>query len=128
MGRHSEMETLVDRTQASPEARQRAKVMLSTLARDVSVKDACHQLGVGRTRLQDMRRRMLEFACGSLEPRAPGRPRSRPMADPQVEAELRRENTMLRQRILRLEAQLDIARSAASETVEARLLAKGLRR
>ncbi len=77
MGRRSEMETLVERTEASPEARERTKVILLTLARHWSVQDGCAHLGVKRTRFQDLRRRMLCGATRALEEGAAGRPRRR---------------------------------------------------
>ncbi len=54
MGRRSEAEPLVDRTQASGQARERAKVILLTLGRDVSVREGCERLRISRTRFQDL--------------------------------------------------------------------------
>ena len=67
MGRKSEMPLLIDRIEASPLARERAKVMLQTLARQCSVQSGCTTLGMGRTRFQDLRRRMIGAAVGALE-------------------------------------------------------------
>ncbi len=128
MGRRSEMETLVERTQVSHEARERMKVILRTLFNELSVRDGCAELGVGRTRFQDLRGRMLEYAGASLEARAPGRPRRpcRPVAD--AEVMLRRRVVGLKHEVLRLEIELDLARQGVADVVAARRRAKGVSR
>jgi hypothetical protein len=121
------METLVNGVEASRVAHERTKVILLTLSREWSVRDGYERLGVGRTRFQDLRRRMIRGAVWAVEERAVGRPRR--AVDPE-----RLETLELRHRIGELEhalrvarAELDIARSSAAEAVEARLLAKGMR-
>lgn len=128
MGRRSEMETLVERTRVSREARGRLKVVLRTLFNETSVRDGCTRLGVGRTRFQDMRRRMLEYAGVSLEARAPGRPRRRQRPAARAEAELRYRVVELEHEVLLLEAELDLARSGMADVVTARRVAKGVGR
>lgn len=122
------MQTLVDAIEASPQARERTKVILLTLARQCSVQSACRDLGVGRTRFQDLRRRMIGAAVGALEERAAGRPRLRVATTCRQLATLRRRLADLEQELRRAEAQLDIARSEAGAAVLARLTAKGGRR
>ena len=128
MGRHSEMETLVERTGVSPEARDRLKVILRTLFHEMSVREGCAQLGVGRTRFQDLRGRMLRYAGVSLEARAPGRPRRLRRPEAKVEARLQHRVVELEHDVLRLEAELDLARRGVAEVVAARRLAKAARR
>ena len=70
MGRRSEMPLLVDSIEASPQARKRAEVILKTLARQCSVQQGCFELGVGRTRFQDLRQRMI--GAPSWTPRCGG--------------------------------------------------------
>ena len=119
------MEVLVDRTRASPAARERTKVMLLTLGRALSVGDGCARLGVGRTRFQVLRRRMLEDAAFALEDREVGRPRH---ARPRTTREERRLAQCVRElehELLVVRAELDIARSEAAGAVHTRLRARG---
>jgi hypothetical protein len=118
----------VDTIEASPQARERAKVILLTLAGKCSVQSGCRQLGVGRTRLQDLRRRLLEAAVRVLEERAAGRPRIRVGRTCRQLATLRRRLVGLEHELRRTQAELDIARSEAGMAVTARLAAKGARR
>ena len=127
MGRRSEMATLVERTEASPEARERTKVILLTLARHWSVQDGCARLGVGRTRFQDLRRRMLRGAARALEEGAAGRPRRHEDRAYGETRGLRRRIAELERELRRSEAELDIARSEAGRAVERRLAAKAVR-
>ena len=120
--------TLVDAIEASQEARERAKVILLTLAGRCSVQSGCRRLGVGRTRLQDLRRRMLDAAVGVLEERPAGRPRIRVGWTCRQLATLRRRLSELERDLRRAQAELDIARSGAGPAVVARLAAKGGRR
>ena len=128
MGRRSEMETLVDRTRASLQARERTKVVLRTLSRDFTVEAGCVHLGVGRTRFQDLRRRMLEQATLALEGGAVGRPRHARRGDTKEERRLRRQVQELEHELMVVHAELDIARSGAADVVDARLRVKGGRR
>ena len=127
MGRRSEMETLVERTEASPEARERTKVILLTLARHWSVQDGCAHLGVKRTRFQDLRRRMLCGATRALEEGAAGRPRRREDRESCEMQALRRQIAELEAELRRSEVELDIARSEAGAAVERRRAAKAVR-
>ncbi len=122
------MEVLVDRTRASEPARERAKVMLRTLTREFSVRDGCEHLGVGRTRFQDLRRRMLEQATLALEDGVAGRPRSARRGAPRAERRLQHRVRELEHELLVVRTELDIARSDVGEAVRARLVAKGRRR
>jgi len=128
MGRRSDMQTLVDTIEASPQARERAKVILSTLARKWSVQAGCRWLRVGRTRFQDLRQRMLGAAVAALEERAAGRPRSPVERTCRNLSTLRRRLVELEQELRRTQAELDIARSEAAVAVTARLAAKRVRR
>jgi Helix-turn-helix domain len=122
------MHTLVDTVQASPQARERTKVILLTLAGKWSVQAACQWLGVGRTRFQDLRRRLLEAAVAALEERAAGRPRLRVARTCRQLSLLRRRLATLEMDLRRTQAELAIARSDAGAAVTARVTAKGGRR
>jgi hypothetical protein len=119
------METLVDRIPASPDARERTKVMLLTLSGPWSVRDGYECLGIGRTRFQDLRRRMIESAVQALERGPAGRPQRRPKGVCRERRELRRRVVALEHELRRTQTALDIARSGAGTAVAARLAAKG---
>ncbi len=121
------METLVERTEASPQAHERTKVILLTLARHWSVQDGCERLGVGRTRFQDLRRRMLSGAARALEEGAAGRPRRLDDREPPQMRALRRRIAELEGELRRSETELDIARSDAGRAVQRRLATKAVR-
>jgi len=122
------MQALVDGTRASRDARERTKVILLTRARESSVQTGYERLGMGRTRFQDLRRRMIEGAVQALEERPAGRPRRRRERDGSELQELRGRLVELEQELLRTRAELDVARSGAAAAVQARLVAKGVRR
>lgn len=128
MGRKSEMGKLVDTTEASEQARERAKVMMRTLAGTCSVQAGCRSLGMGRTRFQDLRRRLLGAAVGALEERPAGRPRLQVAKTCRQLSTLRRRLAGLECDLRRAQAELDIARGEAGSAVTARLAAKGGRR
>jgi hypothetical protein len=128
MGRRSEMEALVDAVPASPDARERTKVMLLTLVGPWSVCQGYQRLGIRRTRFQDLRRRMLQGAVRAVEQGPVGRPaRPRPVASRELR-QLRRRVVELEHELHRTQTELDIARSGAGAAVAARLAAKGARR
>jgi hypothetical protein len=122
------MEPLVDRARASSAARDRLKVILNTLGGGSSVEEGCARLSVKRTRFQDLRRRMIEFAAWGLEERPVGRPPSATERESEAEAALRARVFELEHEVLVLEAQLDIASSPAAEAVAARLAWQRTRR
>jgi len=121
------METLVDRTGASRETRERVKVILHTLSGELSVKEGYERIGVGRTRFQDLRRRMLGFAADGLEERAAGRPRLAHLDATHEEQRLAGRVEELERHVLELETELEIACSDAAAAVRARLAARGAR-
>jgi hypothetical protein len=56
----------------SRQARERLRVILELIAGKLRVGEACEQLGIGGTRLDQLRRRMLRAALDALEPRPGG--------------------------------------------------------
>ena len=128
MARTSNMNTLVEKVEASPQARERARVILTTLAKRCSVQAGCTRLGIRRTHFQDMRRRMIEAAVRALEDRPSGRPRIRVQQTCRQLAQLRRRLATMEMDLRRTQVELEIARSEAGAAVSARLAAKGGRR
>jgi hypothetical protein len=69
---------LADGLAGSPGAKVRLKTVLETIAGQRSVVDACALLGIREAAFHKLRRRALEAALESLEPRPPGRPPCQP--------------------------------------------------
>ena len=67
----------VDRLAGDAEAKRRLRVILQTLNRELSVEQACRELGVGHTRFHELRAQALQGALEGLAPRRTGRPPSR---------------------------------------------------
>lgn len=128
MGRHSEMEPLVDRILKSPLARERAKVILLTMGGGWTVKQGCERLGISRTRFQVLRRRFLAGAGTAVEERPQGRP-PKPVAEvSETELHLMAEIETLQRELENTRVELDLMRSGIGEAVERRLHAKAVRR
>ena len=86
----------------SPIARKRLEMILRTISGELTIEEACGELGVKRSRFHDLRSEFLERATGLLEPRPPGPQRRTPTAGD-------REAEQLRRRIADLELELDTA-------------------
>jgi hypothetical protein len=111
------MTDLLERTWANEPARERAKVMLLTISGQWSVREGYERLGMGRTRFQDLRRRMLAAAVASLEPGAVGRPRGPSRREPRRVLRLRGEVAELTNELSRLRTLLDLSESGVGAAV-----------
>ena len=127
MARRSNLQSLMEQIEASEQARERAKTILDTLTRTVSVEAGCRTLKVGRTRFQDLRRRMLAAAVTALEEKPGGRPRV--PIDPVCKRLTSMRHTIagLEYELRKTEVQLDLARTPGLR-LDARRLKKGGRR
>jgi transposase-like protein len=67
---------LVSHMEGSPEAKERLRVILETIALKKSVVEACRELGISEGMFYRLRDRTLADALQSLEPRPLGRPKS----------------------------------------------------
>lgn len=65
---------IVAHLEGSGPAKQRLEVVLAVVSGRLSVADACAQLGIGPTRLHELRNELLQSALDSAEPQARGRP------------------------------------------------------
>jgi hypothetical protein len=74
-------------------------VILRTISGELTIEQACAELGVKRSRFHDMRSEFLERATGLLEPRPPG---PRPVAPTPADREAER----LHRRVADLELEL----------------------
>jgi transposase-like protein len=87
---------LVDKLAGSESAKERLKLILRTLNGEEGVDEACQQLGVGQTRLGDLKIEALQAALEALEPKPKGRP-ANPEPSPETKelAALRKERSEL---------------------------------
>jgi transposase-like protein len=79
---------LVQQLDGSAQARRRLEAILGTLSGELTVKAACHRLGLGSTRFHTLRRHALQQLLAALEPRPRGRPAARPGPQEERLAEL----------------------------------------
>jgi hypothetical protein len=101
-GRYPSGPEFVDKLDGSPEAKERLKVLLATVAGHLRVGDACARLGVKESRFDQLRAELLQAALQAAERRPAGRPPRHPTTDAN-------EVTGLRQRVSQLEAELRVA-------------------
>jgi hypothetical protein len=73
-GRKPSGPAAVERLPASPQARERLRVVLETLAGTCRIGAACARLGLSEQRFDQLRTQVLQAALDSLEPRPVGRP------------------------------------------------------
>jgi hypothetical protein len=92
----------LDQFDASEEAKERFQVTVQLLTGACRVRDACAQLGIGSSRLEQVRHDIVARALAAGERRRPGR-------RPQVVSDLQREVEQLRQQVVQLEAALEVA-------------------
>ena len=79
----------MDQLTGSPQAKERLKGVLETLAGTCRVQEACERLKVSEPRFQQLRLEVLEAGLARLEPRAAGRPAQTPSPAEQEIAELK---------------------------------------
>lgn len=65
---------LVDGLEGSDAAKERLRVVLQTIAGELSVVDACAALSVSEARFHELRAEVLQMALHHLEPKPAGRP------------------------------------------------------
>lgn len=95
-GRPPKGPELVEGIDGSELAKLRLKVILQTVAGEITVTDACVQLNVGEARFHELRAEVLESAARALEPKPPGRPPQVLSAEQMRMAELERQITGLK--------------------------------
>jgi hypothetical protein len=94
----------VDKLNGSNPSKQRLRVILQTLAGELSVQEACTILGIKEVRFHQLRQRALQSSLEALEPRPSGRPRLPNTAQQRRLVELEQE--LARQRLELHEAQV----------------------
>jgi hypothetical protein len=101
---------LVERLDRPRAQRRQMRVLLGTIAGTLTIAQACAELGVGRTRLHQLRWRVLDGACAALDPGPRGRP-PQPTPSREVEvlhARIRELETALQTTALRSEIALTL--------------------
>jgi len=88
---------LIERLDGPRGPRRQLRILLGTITGTVTIAQACAELGIGRSRLHQLRWRVLEGGVAALGPRPRGRP---PQPTPSAEIE------QLRARVEELERAL----------------------
>jgi len=84
----------VEGLQGTEEEKRRLRVALETLTGDLTVREACRQLGVSEARFHELRREALQGALDRLAPGQAGRPRR---LEPASERRIRELETLVRE-------------------------------
>jgi len=95
-GRPIEGPKLVERLEGSADAKRRLRVILQTVAGELTVVEAGAELGIGKTAFFELRGRVLQTSLEDLEPKPVGRPRQEVPAEEAEAKRLRQENERLR--------------------------------
>ena len=74
---------IVSHLSGSVHAKRRLKAILQTLSGQLSIPEACRELGIGESRFHAVRNEVLQRALEGLEPRPRGRPPA-PRPDPRI--------------------------------------------
>jgi hypothetical protein len=96
-GRPPKGPQLVDRLEASEEAKERLKTILETITGETSVLEARERLGVSDTRFYQLRDEVLKAGLMRMEPAPRGRPRKEAPESAAELERLREENESLKQ-------------------------------
>lgn len=97
----------VAKVRGDAESKRRVEVIFSTMPATRTVAEACHELGIGPTHFDNLRKRAMEGAVERMAPLPTGRPR-RPVPTVDMEA-LQRENAELHRENALLRTQLEVA-------------------
>jgi hypothetical protein len=109
MGRPNKALGHVDGLDAGELEKNRLKAILATITGELSVQEACEQLGIGRARFAELRQMALQGACNSLAPGRPGRPRQHDAEDDQRVVELESANAQLSRELHTASIQTELA-------------------
>ena len=95
-GRPSLGPDLADKADGSEQAKVRLKLILQTIAGELSVVDACQQLGMSEARFHELRQQWIQDACAALEPKPLGRPKEKTIEEEVELLRLHRKNKKLK--------------------------------
>ncbi len=109
MGRPNKALGHIDDLDAGGLEKARLRAILATITGELSVQDACAQLGIGRARFAELRQQALQGACNSLAPKRPGRPRRRDAVTDERITALASENSRLEHELHAAAARTELA-------------------
>lgn len=99
----------VEHLEGSPHAKQRLVVIIKTMLQELTIPEACSELGIGESRFHAMRNQWMQRALEQLEPRRVGRPRKQDDGvDPTQVDQLRDEVGQLQQQLVASEVRRQI--------------------
>ena len=108
-GRYPSGPEFVEQLPGSDLAKERARVLLETIAGSCRVQEACTRLGISEPRFDQLRLHGLEQLVQSMEPRLAGRPRRTPTPAEERSRELESEVAALRLQLKIAQARAEIA-------------------
>lgn len=108
-GRPPSGPSLADKVEGSEQAKERLKVILQTVSGEISVADACKQLGLSEARFHELRQAWLQAACTALEPKPMGRPKETTFEEEVELLRLHRENKQLKMHLRAAQIREEIA-------------------
>ena len=95
-GRPSLGPDLADKADGSDQAKTRLKLILQTIAGEITVAHASQQLGMSEARFHELRQQWIQAACTALEPKPLGRPKETTVEEEVELLRLHRENKNLK--------------------------------
>jgi hypothetical protein len=108
-GRPTQGPALADKVEGSDQARVRLKIILQTIAGELTVADACKQLGLSEARFHELRQQWLQASCAALEPKPLGRPKETTIEQEVELLRLHRENKNLEMHLRAAQIREEIA-------------------
>lgn len=121
---------IVEKYEASEQARDRLRAILETISGSRIVTEACESLGMSTSRFQEIRDMALQGALASLEPLPRGRPAKPVEAPPPELVALREEVVQVKRELVLARAEVELAHILAlspgkrREEVQARRIAR----
>lgn len=108
-GRPPSGPSLADKVEGSEQAKERLKVILQTISGEISIPDACRQLGLSEARFHELRQEWMQAACTALEPKPMGRPKEMTFEEEVELLRLHRENRSLEKHLRAAQIREEIA-------------------
>ncbi len=109
MGRPNKGVGHVDGCEGSVMSKKRLRVILETIAGDLSVDVACAKLGLQRPRFAQLRAMALQGSVDVLEPGIPGRPRKHDVERDEEVAKLKEQNERLQMELAAAKVKAELA-------------------